>query len=463
MPSLSDKLKSLGVSVGLKPTGEAEDNPQQPEIGQQVSAVTAAHPKLDDVLGGHTLKNSQGETYIVESHYPLDYQHGRVGLLAASSLRMLATWAGNPDMGDLKPESFAFLDTETTGLSGGSGTYAFLIGAARFEESEFHLTQFFMRDPADEPAELVALEQFLAPCQAIVTFNGKTFDAPLLNTRYLLQGWRSPLFDLGHFDLLHLARRLWRDRLPSRTLMNLEVQILGTERTEEDIPGWAIPQMYFDYIRSGDPTPLKNVLYHNAMDVVSLAALFNHMAGLLAHPFEASIEHGVDLIALARLYEDLGETETAIGLYLQGLEFEDRSTVRIVEESPEVSFTYTQNLSDSDPLSQNRQPLPRAIFLDALDRLALIHKRNQDYPTAITLWEKAASHQHIHAHIELSKYYEHHQRNYAVALYWVQSAMVIIHSTQAAAAERLLWSQELETRLARLQRKLSLTGGETTP
>ncbi len=339
MPSLSDKLKSLGVSVGFKPTGETVVSPHQQEIGQQVSAVSAAHPKLDDVLGGHTLKNSQGETYIVESHYPLDYQQGRVGLFAASSLRMLANWAGNPDLGDLKPELFAFLDTETTGLSGGTGTYAFLIGAARFEESEFHLTQFFMRDPADEPAELVALEEFLAPCQAIVTFNGKTFDAPLLNTRYMLQGWRSPLFDLGHFDLLHLARRLWRDRLPSRTLMNLEVQILGTERTEEDIPGWAIPQMYFDYIRSGDPTPLKNVLYHNAMDVVSLAALFNHMAGLLAHPFEASIEHGVDLIALARLYEDLGETQTAIGLYLQGLEFEDRSTDRHIDETPE-EFVY---------------------------------------------------------------------------------------------------------------------------
>ncbi len=191
---------------------------------------------------------------------------------------MLAEWAREPRLAELAPADFAFLDTETTGLSGGTGTYAFLVGVARFEDEGLHLAQFFMRDPSEEPGLLAALEEFLAPCQALVTFNGKAFDAPLLLTRYLCHGWQPPFQGLAHVDLLHLARRLWRDRLPSRTLTMLEAHILGAGRSEEDIPGWLIPEMYFTYLQTGDPTPLKSVFYHNAMDVISLVALMEHMS-----------------------------------------------------------------------------------------------------------------------------------------------------------------------------------------
>lgn len=461
MPSLSDKLKSLGVSVGFQPAANPEAKTANPEAGKPDAGKDSSLPTLEGVLGGHELQNTQGETYVVESHYPLDYQHGRVGLQSAASLHKLAAWAGNPGLGELSMGSFVFLDTETTGLTGGAGTYAFLIGAARFEGGEFHLAQFFMRDPHEEPAELLALEEFLAPCQAIVTFNGKTFDAPLLNTRYLLQGWRSPLLDLGHFDLLHLARRLWKDRLPSRTLTNLEVQILGTERTEEDIPGWAIPQLFFDYVHSGDPTPLRSVFYHNAMDVVSLAALFNHMASLLADPFAATFVHGVDLIALARLSEDLGDTETAIELYLRGLEFDERAASLSTAEMPEQTYDYAQSSPETFYHFNTSQPVPRTIYLDALDRLALIHKRHRDYGAAVALWEKAAGFQHIRAHIELAKYYEHQQRDYPQALFWVETAQALLDSSvNTNKAERLLWLDELETRLDRLRRKLSQPGGQ---
>src|SRR4030067_1036414 len=141
-----------------------------------------------------------------------------------------------------------------------------------------------MRDPFEEPAMLLALEEFLAPCKTLVTFNGKSFDAPLLTTRYTLQGWPSPMGRMAHIDLLHLARRLWRDRLPSRTLSNLEVQILGAQRSEEEIPGWMIPQMYFDFLRDGDARPMKRVFYHNEMDVLSMAALLNLVVNLLENP-----------------------------------------------------------------------------------------------------------------------------------------------------------------------------------
>ena len=202
-----------------------------------------------------------------------------------------------------------------------------------------------MRDPLEEPALLLALEDFIAPCRTIVSFNGKAFDIPLLDTRYTMQGWKSPFRGFAHVDLLHLARRLWRDRLPSRTLANLEVQILHANRTDEEIPGWMIPQIYFDYLRDGDARPLQRVFYHNAMDVVSMAALLNHTSSLLEHPFTQPTAETIDLAAVARLLEDLGHIEQAAELY--------------------------EHCLSSD--------LPEDIHTGTLLRLALLHKRNNNY------------------------------------------------------------------------------------
>jgi uncharacterized protein YprB with RNaseH-like and TPR domain len=212
------------------------------------------------------LHTSQGDTYIVESIFRWNNLQTQ---LALTALWKTLSQAGTPGIERLSRSSFAFIDTETTGLSGGTGTYAFLIGAGRFDGDDFHLAQFFLRDPYEEPAQLAALENFLAPCQAVVSFNGKAFDAPLLNARFTMHGWHSPLLDMSHIDLLHLARRLWRNRLPKRALIDLEAQILGAQRTEEDVPGWMVPQLYADYLRDGNPQPLKSVFYHNSMDILS--------------------------------------------------------------------------------------------------------------------------------------------------------------------------------------------------
>jgi len=143
-------------------------------------------------------------------------------------------------------EEIRTVDTETTGLAGGSGTYTFMVGIGRFEGDEFRLAQFFLRDPSEEAAQLAAIEKFLAPCQAVVSFNGKSFDLPLLNSRYLINGCPPPLAGAAHIDLLHLSRRLWRARLPSRTLGNLEAKILGLTRAQQDVPGWMIPDLFLD-------------------------------------------------------------------------------------------------------------------------------------------------------------------------------------------------------------------------
>ena len=138
-----------------------------------------------------------------------------------SPLDIVAEYVGDQRISQIKIDEFIFFDTETSGLSGGTGTFAFLIGAGRFEEDCFHLIQYFLRDPIEEAAQLHALSEFVGSKQGIVTFNGKTFDVPLLNSRYTINSDLSPFKTLAHIDLLPLARSLWRDRLPSRKLTEL--------------------------------------------------------------------------------------------------------------------------------------------------------------------------------------------------------------------------------------------------
>ncbi len=412
MPSLADKLKALGVKVGASDLAP----PQRPKP-----------PSLDSTLGGHAQRTSFGETYLVEEFFPSTYTHGRKALQMAAPRERLAVWSGDDRVANLPSDSFAFLDTETTGLSGGTGTYAFLVGAGRMIGDTFHLVQFFMRDPSEEPALLEALESFLSPCEIVVTYNGKSFDIPLLNTRYQVNQQISPFLRFAHVDLLHLARRLWRNRLASRTLGNIEVEILYTNRNEEDIPGWLIPNRYFDYLKTGNAALLKPVFYHNAMDVLTLSALLDHVAGVLHDPVVEASEHGVDLLALARLFEEQGELDKAADLYLHGLEHSDLAEV-----------------------GQNR-----LLVVQAMHRLAGIHRRRQDYNSAIALWERAALLDDLDAHLQLAKYYEHQTRQLTPALDWTGRAMQLAGRLPLSRYLRQQWMQQLTHRQDRLIKKLT--------
>ncbi len=407
-PSLSDKLKSLGVQVGAR------------DLPQPRRQMPADHP-IEAVVPGESWPTPHGDVFVAEAHYNAAHRHGRVGLWPETSLAEVATWAGDERISADGLESFGFLDTETSGLAGGTGTYAFLVGAARFEGDRFRLAQFFMRDPTNEPALLHALTQFLQPCRVLVTFNGKSFDAPLLNTRYTLAGQQSPLPAMAHLDLLPLARRLWRDRLPSRRLGDLERDILLCERTTEDVPGFLIPQMYFDYLRSGDARPLGGVFYHNRFDVVAMAALLNQMGQMLADPLGEAVEHALDLVAIGKLYEAVGELEAAAQLFSAGL---------------------------------LRHDLPEESYWEAQQRLSLLEKRRGNWETAIEVWQSAAEGRQIYAHVELAKYYEHHARDVTTALHWTETALSLVNRPTAPLAERREWLADLKHRHARLRRKL---------
>jgi uncharacterized protein YprB with RNaseH-like and TPR domain len=404
MPSLTDKLKSLGVK-----TGTAGLPVREKIEGRDIASV----------LSGSVLTTALGETFVYEERFAGDYRHGLAAIAPGVPLTIISAWAADARLAQIEPSSFIFLDTETSGLAGGTGTYAFLVGAARFIDGEFVLKQFFMRDPTEEPALLEALADFLAPGRALVTFNGKAFDAPLLATRYTLHGIPIPFKDFAHLDLLPLARRLWRARLESRALKYLEENILQAPRTSAEVPGYEIPWLYFDYLRSGDARPLKGVFYHNAMDVVAMAGLLNHTATMLADPFHEGIEHGLDVIALARLYEDLGHWETAARLFERGLQM---------------------SLTEAD-------------FWEAVRRLSVLQKRRGDFDEALRLWERAAGQGHIYAHIELAKYYEHRGRDPRSALAWTTAALQDLERLDLPVYMRKHWRAELAHRKARLEGK----------
>ncbi len=407
MPTLADKLKRLGLK-------SAAHLPPVPTKPPQTEAA------IENFLPGHFQPTPHGPLFVVKKQYPLSYRPGESSLGQMPSLQLVAEWAGDNRITSHNLESFVFLDTETTGLAGGTGTYAFLIGVGRYQNGHFHLAQFFMRNPLDEPAQLAALTDFLNPCTVLVTFNGKSFDVPLLNTRYISQGQPSPLAAPAQFDLLHLARRLWRDRLARCSLGHLEQHILQASRSQEDIPGWLIPDVYFTYLRSGDARPLKSIFYHNALDILAMAALLNHIAHLLADPLHSQVEHALDLAAIGRLYETSGQTEQAITLYQQSL----------------------------------NRGLPPENYKATLHRLSFIHKRRGEMPIALKLWQEAAAKRHIYAHVELAKFYEHHTHNYHQAAHWTQTALALVNLPQSPRVERHRYRPELEYRLARLQRKI---------
>jgi len=186
------------------------------------------------------------------------------------------------------------------------------------------------------------------------------------------------------------------------------------------VPGYEIPHLYFDYLRSGDATPLKGVFYHNAMDIVALAALMNHMASVLHAPYDGKIQHGLDFIALAKLFEDLDRVEEAALLYERGLQ---------------------AGLGEGD-------------FSAAVQRLSNLHRRRGDLESAVILWQKAASEGHVYAHIELAKYHEHQKRDYPEALKWTLEAEDLVRSQELSRFEHRYWIQELVHRKKRLLERL---------
>ncbi|MGE5325742.1 MAG: ribonuclease H-like domain-containing protein, partial [Deltaproteobacteria bacterium] len=274
--NLEEKLRALKKSAG-KPTRDSDLDRQltylrrMEEAPKKLPAQRAARG-IEHYVDGTVESNFRGEYFSARQLFPFGRPYGklRIGDISTAELASLGIFLAESTL----PEAakLAYLDTETTGLAGGTGTCAFLIGVGIVEGRQFAVRQFFLRDYPEEKAVLAALAEMLEPFAGVVTFNGKTFDLPLLETRYALARMKSPFARLVHLDLLHPARRLWKLRLDSCKLTHLEKHILGIER-QGDVDGAEIPAIYFDYLRTGEARGLQPVFYHNALDIMTLTAL----------------------------------------------------------------------------------------------------------------------------------------------------------------------------------------------
>lgn len=409
---LFDKLKSMGVQLGGKQV--VQQKPRQSPYS------------IENVVKGEDLPTMHGLAFITQEQYTSDYRHGEIPLCLDREMDILAAWSNCPRIMN-GGNNVVFLDTETSGLAGGTGTYVFLVGIGYRTATGFELVQFFMRDPGQEAALLAGLYSWLTRFDTVVTFNGKTFDVPLLNTRYTLNGMASPFVEYQHVDVLHIARKLWRDRLPSRALGELEKEIVRFRRTTDDIPGWMIPELYFDYLRNGDARPLAGVFYHNAVDILSLACLYGHVAGMLKDPLREAAQHGLDLAAIARLYEEMGKIEQAAELYERSLE----------------------------------QGLPEDFYLKTMERFAQMRRRQGEWEKAAQLWRKAAEHGECSACIELAKYYEHRERNYTEALQWAQRAYDSLGYSNRYLYTLRAQQIEIQKRIDRLRQRVNASSSNT--
>ena len=430
----------LTRDLRLQPTTD------EPEQAYQDDAHEAI--PIERLLTGQIVSAGGTSCFVRDSVLSIDHQHGRWPLGTALDARSAElTWLSQPTpvlTGSL--QGALFLDVETTGLAGGTGTFAFLVGAAWFDDRNLVLAQYLMRSPDEEPALLAELAAKARASELVVTFNGKAFDVPLLETRYTLQRQRSP-FPADHLDLLAAARRIWRLRLNSCRLANLEQAVLGVRRWD-DVPGALIPDLYTDYLRSGDGRCLTPVFDHNALDVLSLVTLAGRLAQLHRDPWQALADDPLDLLSLGRSF-DHGRAARRASDYAPAVPSEDGADCSRPVDSPAATSADFSQWCYEQALAAGITGRPREL---AHLRIAAFAKRRGDFGAAQQAWlllAEAAGDAAIRqtALVELAKVAEHRERDPAAALRFVEQALGLHNGADKPAA--------LLHRANRLRRKMS--------
>jgi uncharacterized protein YprB with RNaseH-like and TPR domain len=371
---------------------------------------------IEEWLSGTEVETPFGRHFETEKLWESHRRHGSadIGALANLPHDLLETISGGV-CPNVAPEEWAFLDTETTGLAGGSGTCAFLVGVGRVTRDGFYVRQFFMREHAEEASLLDSLTRHLAQFKVLITYNGRTFDQPLLETRYRLNRARPPFGRMEHLDLLHGARRLWKLRFESCRLVDLETQVLGIER-EGDVPGALIPYLYFEYLRTRQAARLLPVFHHNAFDIVTLACLTGIVPYAFKDPHDLAadgpLKHGSEIAGIARWLREAGELEQARTLFRRAID----------------------------------KGLPDHLLFRILWELAQVERKLGAEEAALAVWSDLGASRNpfrVRALEELAKHYEHRAKNPPLALEMTRAALALQDT------------QELRRREARLARRCS--------
>lgn len=408
MGELQDQLAVLRRKIARidKKYAENPPTPQAP-IDKRPSRYF-----IEEWMSGEEVETPFGRHFETEKLYQRHRRHGSMDLSVFEELpHDLLGPLSAEEAPPTPPARWAFLDTETTGLAGGSGTYAFLIGVGRIAPDGFRVRQFFMRDYGEEPSLLWSLSRHLEDFDVLVTYNGKTYDQPLLETRYRMARARPPFGRMAHLDLLHGARRLWKLRLTSCRLVDLENQILGVER-EGDLPGEMIPYVYFEYLRTQQAFRVVPIFHHNATDILTTACLAAIVPFAFRDPDATRFAHGSDLVGVARWFLKAGQPARALALMRRAVEM----------------------------------GLPDDLLFRTLWDAGAIEKKQGREAAAVEIWTDLASGRNpyrVPALEELAKFYERRERNYPMALDMTRAARALADSPQ------------LERRQARIERRLA--------
>jgi uncharacterized protein len=395
---LSSRLRAIVKSGPPKPGAPAlsehdvharrRELTYEPDTGRYESAMDLS--QVGALLGGQPVDTPFGKCLVIDRRYEAERWHGsiQIGQCEVDDLSALLVFdpalsVSPPDRGQTPDGNLRtggqtpsdglrtsprtiFIDLETTGLSGGAGTVAFLVGCGFFDLGAFQVRQFLLTSYSAERALLAAVADFFAGADLIVTYNGKSFDVPVMETRWLFHRLRMPLEDVPHFDMVHPARRLWRTRAPGGAgdeggcrLGTLEHTLFNVIRVG-DVGGFEIPSRFFRFLRSGDPRPLEAVLEHNRIDLVSLAAVMARAAEL-ARTGHSSCRDGAEALALGRIYERAAS--------------HDR--VRRREELVGHAAACYQRGAESRSAE---------VKAEALYRLAVWHRRERRYAEAANIW-----------------------------------------------------------------------------
>jgi len=478
MPSDPSRLSSRLRELLRSAPGRPGVRDEAAALGEEGGSATRGRELTYEMEGAASAPGGAAEQgcVVLERHYDLERPHGReavaqygealvrclpaLAILAADERAAAAPrearpirleWGGGRSLTDERTRAgvptsgpLLFFDLETTGLSGGAGTLAFLVGCGFFDADGFHTHQFFLSGYEAERQLLDALAALTKRFNGLVTFNGRTFDVPLIETRYQFHRLESPFAEMPHFDMLHPARKLWRRRnvgQPSHrerwsegrpgdgascALGALEEAILGVERVG-DVPGFEIPSRYFNYLRTGDLEPLAAVFEHNRLDLLSLAAL-TAIAARMAGEGPAGAPSPHEALAMGRIYVRLGRWDEA-----------------------DACFTRAAGLGEAP---WDARSIDCEIRADALRHLALERRRQHRYEEAAEAWrhllEAGAGPAFTQeARRALAIHHEHRVRDLDEARRQAERALALEQDPVEAEA--------LRHRLARLNRKL--TGG----
>lgn len=420
--------------AALKPVPRREYVPvgagdSEPLVRGITPEIPAGAERLAQILGAVPRSNQFGEHLWLRRWFSEQVAAGDDlgapdGPLDLAALRLIAPDAPK-EVAD--PQQWLFLDTETTGMSGGSGMYAFLVGIAWWDAGGLEVEQLFMREHSEEHSLLLQLAERMAERRVLVTFNGKSFDWPLLETRYRMTRTITTPAPRAHLDFLHPARHLWRPRLGSVRLPELERHVLGWNRCD-DLPSEMIPSIYFDYLRGGSPDPLVPIFQHNQMDLRGLAALATRVLGLLANP-EERWKDALELYGVSRICERRGETVRARSLYACSIS----------------------------------SKLPEEAGRKARRSLALLAKRAGEFDQAQTLWQQMLgdSREGLEAYEQLAIHLERRARDHERAAALVREALALLRkANRLGTIEPVAYRRHKERfkrRLVRLERRTQRT------